>query len=86
MKSSGVGTGTSAVEVLQVSSSGVWLYVKGKEYFLPYDEFPWFRNARLSQLHRVRLLCGRHLRWDALDVDLDLESFEDLDRYPLKYR
>ena len=46
MKSSHVGTGTSAVEVLNISQNGLWLYVKGKEYFLPYDEFPWFRDAR----------------------------------------
>ena len=86
MKSSHVGTGTSAVEVLNVSQNGVWLYVKGKEYFLPYTEFPWFRDARLSDIHDVRLLHGQHLFWKHLDVDLDLKSLEQIDRYPLKYR
>lgn len=86
MKSSSVGAGTSAVEVLQVSPNGLWLYVKGREHFLPYAEFPWFHGARLSQIQRVQLLRGRHLRWEALDVDLDLESLEHPDRYPLKYR
>jgi len=78
--------GTSAVEVLSISANGVWLYANGREYFLPYAEFPWFKEARLSAIHRVRLLHGHHLRWEDLDVDLDLDALEHLERYPLKYR
>lgn len=85
MKSSGGGTSTSGVEVLSVSAHGIWLYVKGREYFLPYRDFPWFKKARLSQIHHVQLLRDHHLRWDDLDVDLDLDSLGHIDRYPLKY-
>jgi hypothetical protein len=85
MKLSSVGPSTSRVEVLNVSSHGIWLYVKGKEYFLPYEDFPWFKEARLSQIHRVKLLHGHHLHWDDLDVDLDLDSLEHPSHYPLKY-
>lgn len=86
MRSSSVGTGTSGVEVLNIAAHGIWLYANGKEYFLPYEAFPWFQDARLSQIQRVRLLRGHHLRWDALDIDLDLESLERPDRFPLTYR
>ncbi len=80
------GTSTSKVEVLNISSHGIWLDVKGKERFLPYEDFPWFKDARLSEIYDVRLLHGHLLRWDDLDVDLDLDSLEHPDRYPLKYR
>ena len=80
------GTSTSKVEVLNISSHGVWLYVRRKEYFLPYEDFTWFKDARLSEIYDVQLLHGHLLRWDALDVDLDLDSLEHPDRYPLKYR
>jgi hypothetical protein len=80
------GTGTSRPEIVNVSSHGVWLHAKGKEYFLPYAEYPWFRNARLSDLHRVKLLHGRVLHWEGLDVDLALHSLDHLDQYPLKYK
>ena len=86
MKSSKRGPGTSDIEVVQVSPHGVWLSALGKEYFLPYEEFPWFRGARLAEIHRVRLIHGHVLRWDGLDVDLALDSLEHPDRYPLKYR
>lgn len=85
MRSSSAGTGTSAVEVLNISANGIWLYAKGKEYFLSYADFPWFKDACLSEIHRVQLLHGHHLRWDDLDVDLDLDSLGHPERYPLKY-
>ena len=85
MRSSSAGTSTSAVEILNVSTHGIWLYVKGKEYFLPYKEFPWFREARLSQISKVTLLHGHHLHWPDLDVDLELDCLEHAEHYPLKY-
>lgn len=86
MKSSSVGTSTSEVEVLNISANGIWLYVKGKEYFLPYEDFPWFKDAHVSEIQRVKLLHGHHLHWTDLDVDLHLDSLEHLEHYPLKYR
>ena len=80
------GRSTSRVEILSVSPHGVWLYVSGKEYFLPYTEFPWFNDARLSEIEHVTLVHGRYLRWEELDVDLALDSLEHVDRYPLKYK
>ena len=86
MKSTELGKRTSRAEVVNISSHGIWLYVGGKEYFLPYHEFPWFRDARLSEIQHVTLVRGHHLRWEHLDVDLSLDSLEHLEHYPLKYR
>ena len=86
MKLAERGTSTSKVEILNVSPRGVWLFVRGKEHFLPQHEFPWFKDARLSEIENVRLVHGRNLRWEDLDIDLALESLEHLNRYPLKYR
>ncbi len=80
------GTNTSKIEVLNVSAHGLWLFIRNKEYFLPYQEFPWFKHARLSEIENVRLIHGRNLRWEDLDVDLALESLEHLDQYPLRYK
>jgi hypothetical protein len=85
MKSLERGIRTSNVEVVNVSPYGIWLSVRGKEYFLPYEEFPWFQDARLSEIHRVQLVHGHFLRWEDLDVELALASLEHPDRYPLKY-
>ncbi len=61
----------------------MWLLVDGGEHYLPFDEFPWFRNATIVQLARVEQPLPGHLRWPDLDVDLTLDSIEHPERYPL---
>ena len=85
MKSRKHGKSTSGVEVLNISKNGIWLYVNAKEYFLPYEDFPWFKDARVVEIYDVKLLHNHHLHWKALDVDLELESLDQLGQYPLKY-
>jgi Protein of unknown function (DUF2442) len=83
MKSSTLGTNTSAVEVTHISAHGVWLMVKGREHFLPYEDFPWFKDAKLGDILDVKLLHDTHLHWPKLDVDLSLKSIQDPGSYPL---
>ncbi len=83
MRSEHIGTGTSGVEILNVSPHGFWLMVREREYFLPFEDFPWFRTATLDQLFEVELLHEAHLYWPGLDVDLDLDRIEHPDKYPL---
>jgi uncharacterized protein DUF2442 len=83
MKSEIIGGGTSQVEVLNVSPHGFWILAAGREHFLDYEHFPWFRQATLDQLFAVELHHGEHLFWPQLDVDLDIDRIEHPERYPL---
>ena len=83
MTSSTRGENTSQVEVGNIDRHGLWLLVADKEYFLPHDDFPWFRKATLDQILRVQLLHGNHLHWPALDVDLSLDSLDRPESFPL---
>jgi len=73
-------------EVTSVDRFGVRLLVRGKEYFLPYEEYPWFREAKIGDILDVQLLHEDHLCWPKLDVDLSVESLENPERFPLTYR
>jgi hypothetical protein len=86
MKSRKSGKSISDIEVQNISKFGLWLFVKGKEYFLPFENFPWFKKAKISEIYSVKLLHGRHLRWPKLDVDLELESLANPEKYPHIYR
>jgi hypothetical protein len=86
MKSAKRGTDTSAVELTNVSAHGVWLLVDGQERYLPFDTFPWFRNATLAQLSTIERPTNGHLRWPELDVDLTLESIDRPGDFPLVSR
>jgi len=80
------GTGTSAVEVTNVSPNGLWLLLDERELFLSYDQFPWFREAPIGKVVHVELPSPRHLYWPELDVDLEVESVLHPERYPLVSR
>jgi Protein of unknown function (DUF2442) len=74
---------TTSAEVSHISPFGIWVLVGGKEYFLDFEQFPWFRGATVAQIHEVEVHHVRHLHWPALDVDLDLERMANPVRYPL---
>ena len=86
MKSQPLGATTSDVEVTNIDRHGVWVHVKGAEYFLPHTEYPWFKEAKLADILDVRLLHENHLHWPVLDVDLSIKTLRDPDGYPLVYR
>jgi hypothetical protein len=73
----------NCIEVLNVSPHGFWLWIKAREYFLDFEQFPWFRQATLTQLFTVELHHVDHLYWPALDVDLDLDRIVHPGNYPL---
>ncbi len=85
MKSEIAGENISQIEVLNISKHGFWLLIHEREYYLPFEEFPWFREAKISSILHVELPHPHHLYWPDLDVDLDLESIESPDKYPLLY-
>ena len=79
------GKNTSKVEI-HTSQNGIWLLVNDKEYFLSHKEYPWFQKATLAELHKVELLNDVHLHWSQLDIDLELESLDHPEMYPLKFK
>ena len=86
MKSTKPGKNTSEAEVSNISAHGFWLLIHDSEYFLPFDENPWFKDATVAQILRVELHHGHHLHWPELDVDLELESLEAPHKYPLIFK
>jgi hypothetical protein len=77
------GTGTSSVEVSNVSRHGFWLLIENRELFVPFSNFPWFLEAPIGTLVDVQAPHEGHLYWPQLDIDLAVESIEHPERYPL---
>jgi hypothetical protein len=83
MQSERVGENTLEIEVTNISSHGIWLYLNNKEYFMSYEEYPWFRDAKVSDILNVQLQHSNHIYWPDLDIDLSIHSIEDPAKYPL---
>jgi len=86
MKSSALGKSTLQVEILDITKYGIWLFVRGQEFLLSFKDYPWFRNAKISSVYNVKLLHRSHLFWPDLDVDLEIESLQRPEMYPLIYK
>ena len=76
------GTSTSAVEVRSISQHGFWVLIGERELFLPFEEFPWFRDAPVGTSLNVNRPQPDHLYWPDLDVDLSVDSIANADDYP----
>jgi hypothetical protein len=72
MKSAALGPSTSLAEVTNVSPHGFWLFIGERELFVPFTQFPWFREASVREITNVQLPGPHHLtRWSvrcSLDV------------------
>ena len=85
MKLKNHGKSILGAEVEQISPYGIWLFVEGKEYFLSFENFPWFKDATISQVQKVHLAGKGHLYWPKLDVDLEVNSLKQPEKYQLIY-
>ena len=83
MKSQQHGNDTSNLEVTNISKRGFWIIIREQEMFLPFDRFPWFKDAPVGKILNVELPSEQHLYWPELDIDLDVDMILNPERYPL---
>ncbi len=72
-------------EIQNISNVGIWIFVKGQEFFMPFEDFPWFLKATIEQIYNLEFFHEKHLHWPLLDVDIELESLKHPEAYPLTY-
>lgn len=77
------GTSTFPVEVTNVSRHGLWVLVGDEELFLPFEKFPWFREASIEKISVVERQTADHLYWPLLDIDLMVQSIRTPEAFPL---
>ncbi|MPZ17102.1 MAG: DUF2442 domain-containing protein [Luteitalea sp.] len=86
MKSETLGRHTSQIEVTNVSPHGFWILIEERELFVPFGEFPWFRESSIREIANVQLSSPHHLHWPDLDIDLAVESLDHPEKFPLVSR
>ena len=86
MISSKRGIPASVPEVTHVSAHGIWLLSDDREFFLSYEDFPWFKDASIGEINNVEQLSSGHFYWPDLDVDIGIETIQQPEKFPLKAR
>ena len=80
LKTSGSST---LAKVLTITANGILLSIPEGDFFLNYKDYPWFRNAPINHVFDVEMEGDHAVRWNALDVDLEIDSILNPERYPV---
>lgn len=86
MNSSPAGASLSNSEVTNLEQTGLWVLVAGKEYFIPYADYPAFTKATIAQIFNLQMPGPGQLHWPDLDIDIEVEALEAPGKFPLAYR
>ncbi len=81
-KSAPLGPNTSPIEI-NITRFGLWLCLHAEEFFLAYEEYPFFKNAKIPDIFDVELHHDTHLHWPTLDVDLSIDILKNPHHFPL---
>ncbi len=86
-----IGTSTLAAaktktEVTNISPYGIWILTNNKEYFISYKDYPVFETASIKQIANITIDFSGNLHLDELDAEIEVESLENPEDYPLMYR
>lgn len=64
----------SGIAVTNISRHGIWLLSTDKELFIPFNEFPRFRDASVVNIFHVEQPTPNMLHWPRLGMTVALES------------
>ena len=80
------GTCTLEFSVTTITDLGFWILVEDKEYFVPFEEYPAFRDATVKQILNLTFMPPSQLHWESLDADLELHALENPEMFPMVFR
>jgi hypothetical protein len=86
MSSGQPGNHISPNEVTNIEPLGFWILIEGKEFFVPFADYPIFKQATVQQLVNMKVTSPTQLHWPDLDADIELEALEIPDHYPLMWK
>lgn len=86
MSLSGTGTNISDCNITSINDLGLWILLNDREYFLPFRDYPGFKEASIDQIFKVQWIKPSQLRWEDLDIDVELEALAKPESFPLIYK
>jgi len=73
-------------EVTNITKFGFWVLINDKEYFVPFNDYPVFKQASVEQIINFEMLSPQQLYWKTLDCDIELSALENPQQYPLVFK
>ncbi|MDP4266956.1 MAG: DUF2442 domain-containing protein [Bacteroidota bacterium] len=80
------GTDISACNVTNITSVGFWILIDNQEYFVPFAEYPFFKNATINDILNLKMISPKQLFWEKLDCDIELDALQNPESFPLLFK
>ena len=80
------GTSTSACNISGINDLGFWVLVEDKEYFIPFSDYPGFKESSVNQILNVRYLPPSQLQWEDIDMDIELQALVQPESFPMIFK
>lgn len=80
------GANTSLSEVTSITQAGFWLLVDDKEYFVPFADYPEFKQVTVEQICNTKRVGPDIFTWEELDIDIELGALAEPEKYPLGFK
>jgi len=77
---------TSQVEITSITAIGLWLLTGDREYFIPSEDYPGFRQATVEQIIHVEQPAPDQFYWPDLDIDIEAGALNEPERFPLQFQ
>jgi hypothetical protein len=71
------------IEITNISTNGLWMLIDEVEFFLSYDDFPWFKNQTINDISQVETFGESSIYFPKLDIDLNVAMIKNPQKYPL---
>jgi hypothetical protein len=72
--------------VTNINALGMWVLIDDYEYFVPFADYPGFKNATIDQINRVDFHPPDQLHWPLLNIDIELHALDQPENFPLIFR
>lgn len=73
-------------EVTTSTAHGLWLWVDDREYFVPFADYPTFKQATIEQLFAFKRISPTQFCWETLDIDIELDALDHPEHFPLQFK
>ncbi len=73
----------TSVSVSMINAQGIMLSVLNHDYFISYNRIPWMKDAPIRSVLNVQMCGTEAIEWPELEVDLEIESLQHPEKYPL---
>jgi hypothetical protein len=77
---------TSEFSVTTITEIGFWVLIEEKEYFVPFRDYPAFKDASVNQILNFTFTPPSQLCWESLDMDIELQALSSPEDFSLVFR